>query len=161
MFGRPQTSASIRRIGPDFAAACAKIHAQSFAHPWAPAEFESLLAGRDVIGEAAFATSLFGGRRLTGFVLSRRGADTAEMLTVAVAPALRRSGVATALIARHLATLAAEGVKSLFLEVETDNRAARALYRRFGFEEVGERKAYYRKADGIAASALVLRRDFD
>lgn len=161
MFGRPQTSASIRRIGPDFAAACAKIHAQSFAHPWAPAEFESLLAGRDVIGEAAFATSLFGGRRLTGFVLSRRGADTAEMLTVAVAPALRRSGVATALIARHLATLAAESVKSLFLEVETDNRAARALYRRFGFEEVGERKAYYRKADGIAASALVLRRDFD
>ncbi len=161
MFGRPQTSASIRRIGPDFAAACAKIHAQSFAHPWAPAEFESLLAGRDVIGEAAFATSLFGGRRLTGFVLSRRGADTAEMLTVAVAPALRRNGVATALIARHLATLAAESVKSLFLEVETDNRAARALYRRFGFEEVGERKAYYRKADGIAASALVLRRDFD
>jgi ribosomal-protein-alanine N-acetyltransferase len=161
MLGWSQTSASIRRIGPDFAAACAKIHARSFAHPWAPAEFESLLAGRDVIGEAAFATSLFGRRRLIGFVLSRRGADTAEMLTIAVAPALRRKGVGAALLARHLATLAAEGAKSLFLEVETDNRAARALYRRFGFEEVGERKAYYRKADGIAASALVLRRDFD
>ncbi len=161
MFGWPRTSASIRRIGPAFAAACAKIHAQSFAHAWTLAEFESLLAGCDVVGEAAFATSLFGGRRLTGFVLSRRGADTAEILTIAVTPALRHKGVGAALLGRHLATLAAEGAKSLFLEVETDNRAARALYRRFGFAEVGERKAYYRRADGIAASALVLRRDFD
>ncbi len=161
MLGWLQSPASIRRIGPDFAAACAKIHAQSFAHPWAPTEFESLLAGRDVVGEAAIVTSFFGERRLTGFVLSRRGADTAEMLTIAVTPALRRKGVGAALLARHLATLAAEGANSLFLEVETDNRAALALYRRFGFLEIGERKAYYRKADGIAASALVLRRDFD
>jgi [ribosomal protein S18]-alanine N-acetyltransferase len=161
MFGWLHASAAICRIGPNFATACAKIHAQSFAHPWAPAEFESLLAGRDVIGEGAIATSFLGKRRLTGFVLSRCGADTAEMLTIAVTPALRRKGAGAALLARHLATLAAEGAKSLFLEVETDNRAALALYRRFGFQEVGERKAYYRKADGIAASALVLRRDFD
>jgi [ribosomal protein S18]-alanine N-acetyltransferase len=160
-FGWAQKPASIRRIGPNFGAACANIHALSFAHPWAPAEFESLLAGRDVVGEAAIATSFFGKRRVTGFVLSRRGADMAEMLTIAVAPALRRKGVGAALLTRHLATLAAEGAKSLALEVETDNRAALALYRRFGFHEVGERKAYYRKADGMRAAALVLRRDFD
>ncbi len=162
LFGRLQTPASIRRIGSDYGAACAKIHAQSFAHAWAPAEFESLLAGRDVIGEAAIAASLlFNKRRVSGFILSRRGADMAEMLTIAVAPALRRRGVGAALLMRHLATLAAEGAKSLSLEVETDNRAALALYRRFGFREVGERKAYYRKADGMRGSALVLRRDFD
>jgi [ribosomal protein S18]-alanine N-acetyltransferase len=156
-----QTPPSIRRIGPRHGTACAKIHAQSFAHPWAPAEFESLLAGRDVIGEAAIATSFFGNRRVAGFILSRRGADMAEMLTIAVAPALRRKGVGAALLTRHLATLAAEGAKSLSLEVESNNRAALALYRRFGFHEVGEREAYYRKAEGMRASALVLRRDFD
>jgi [ribosomal protein S18]-alanine N-acetyltransferase len=159
MFAWFQTPASIRRIGPDFGAACAAIHAQSFAHPWAPAEFESLLAGRGVVGEAAVATTFFGKQRVIGFVLSRRAADEAEILTIAVMPKVRRRGMGAALLARHLGTLAAEGTKSLFLEVEIDNRAALALYRRFGFREVGERKAYYRKSDGMAACALVLRRD--
>jgi [ribosomal protein S18]-alanine N-acetyltransferase len=83
------------------------------------------------------------------------------MLTIAVTPASRRKGVGAALLASHLATLAAEGAKSLHLEVEADNQAALALYRRFDFRQVGERKAYYRKADGMRAAALVLRRDFE
>ena len=83
------------------------------------------------------------------------------MLTIAVAPGARGKGIGRALLASHLAALAAEGAKSLFLEVETDNRAALALYQRFDFRQVGERKAYYRKADGITRSALILRRDFD
>jgi ribosomal-protein-alanine N-acetyltransferase len=163
MFGRFEKPPSIRRIGPDFARACAKIHAQSFAYPWGVAEFESLLAGRDVVGQAAIAASFWrrNARALSGFVLSRRAADTAEMLTIAVAPPARGKGIGGALLASHLAALAAEGAKSLFLEVESDNQAALALYRRFDFREVGERKAYYRKVDGIRGSALVLRRDFD
>lgn len=163
MFGWFEKPSSIRRIGPDFGGACAKIHAQSFAHPWSATEFESLLAGRDVVGQAAIAASFWrnNARAVTGFVLSRRAADTAEMLTIAVAPAARSRGIGGALLASHLAALAAEGAKSLFLEVEADNRAALALYRRFDFREVGERKAYYRKADGNRAAALVLRRDFD
>ncbi len=163
MFGWFEKPSSIRRIGPEFGRACAKIHAQSFAHPWGAAEFESLLAGRNVIGQAAIAASFWrkNARALTGFVLSRRAADMAEMLTIAVAPAARGKGIGSALLMNHLSLLAAEGAKSLFLEVEADNRAALALYRSFDFREVGERKAYYRKADGMRASALVLRRDFD
>jgi ribosomal-protein-alanine N-acetyltransferase len=163
MFGWFEKPVSIRRIGPDFGRACANIHAQSFAHPWGAAEFESLLAGRDVVGQAAMAAPFWrkNARALSGFVLSRRAADTAEMLTIAVAPRARGKGIGGALLASHLAALAAEGAKSLFLEVETDNKAALALYQRFDFHEVGERKAYYRKADGMRASALVLRRDFD
>jgi [ribosomal protein S18]-alanine N-acetyltransferase len=161
MFGWFEKLPSIRRIGPDFGSACAKIHAQSFAHPWAVSEFESLLAGRDVVGHAAISTGFWRKRWVVGFVLSRRAADTSEMLTIAVAPGSRRKGLGAALLASHVATLAAEGAKSLFLEVETDNRAALALYWRFEFRQVGERKAYYRKADGMRAGALVLRRDFE
>jgi [ribosomal protein S18]-alanine N-acetyltransferase len=160
MLGWFERPPSIRRVGPDFGGACAKIHAQSFAHPWSVQEFESMLAGRDVIGQAATCTTFLGKRQVAGFVLSRRAADTAEMLTIAVAPAARRKGIGSALLSNHLAILAAEGAKSLFLEVERDNRAALALYKRFDFYEVGERQAYYRKAAGTHAAALVLRRDF-
>ena len=47
----------------------------------------------------------------------------------------------------------ARGGKAVFLEVSIGNLAAQALYRRFGFVEVGRRKRYY--AD--SSDALVLR----
>ncbi|MHB8883918.1 MAG: ribosomal protein S18-alanine N-acetyltransferase [Methylovirgula sp.] len=151
----------IRRIGPQVAAACAKIHTQSFAYPWSAADFETLLAARDVIGEAAMAATRWGkSAELAGFILSRRVLEEAEILTIAVAPEFRRKGIGSALLGVHLATLAAQGIKVLFLEVEAGNQAALALYAQFGFQQVGERQAYYRKADGPPTAALVLRRDF-
>ncbi|TAL83623.1 MAG: GNAT family N-acetyltransferase [Beijerinckiaceae bacterium] len=157
--------AGIRRIGPEFAQACAGIHARSFAHSWSAPEFETLLAGRDVVAEAATAS---GGWKkfwrkspaLAGFVLSRTVAGEAEILTIAVAPSFRRQGIGGALLGAHIATLAAQGIKVLFLEVEAGNHAALALYRSFDFYQVGTRKGYYPKAGAIAAAALVLRRDF-
>ncbi len=124
-------------------------------------DFETLLAGRDVVAEAAMVTGRWGkSPALAGFVLSRCALDEAEILTIAVAPEFRRRGIGSTLLAAHLARLAAQGVKALFLEVEAGNRAALALYAQFDFRQIGERKAYYRRADGTAAAALMLRRDF-
>ncbi|WP_297297215.1 ribosomal protein S18-alanine N-acetyltransferase [uncultured Methylovirgula sp.] len=152
---------SIRRLGPQGGKACASIHAQSFPHPWSTEEFESLLAARDVIAHAAMrpASLRHWAAGPAGFVLSRQAADEAEILTLAVAPGARRRGIGAALLANHLPALAAAGVRCLFLEVEADNKAAIKLYQSFGFRQVGERKAYYRAADGGRATALVLRRD--
>ena len=88
-----------------------------------------------------------------GMLLGRVAADEAEVLTVAVVPALRRQGVATALLrtAKRVATL--RGGQTMFLEVATGNTAALALYASEGFAEVGRRRCYY--ADG--SDALVLR----
>ena len=72
--------------------------------------------------------------------------------------ALRRRGVGAQLFSAHLDRLGAAGVRALFLEVDEGNAAARALYRRVGFEQVGERPSYYQGADGARNKALVLRK---
>jgi ribosomal-protein-alanine N-acetyltransferase len=119
-----------------------------------------MLAVRDVIGDAVMGCPWWAKRpRLAGFVLSRRVLDEAEILTIAVAVEFRRKGLGGALLGAHIARLAAMGVKELFLEVEAGNAAARALYASFGFHQVGERRGYYRKSAGPAATALVLRRN--
>ena len=145
----------IRPLGAQRAQECAAIHAVSFAYPWSAAEIENLLREPNVVADAALDAK---NARLYGFVLSRLAADEAEVLTVAVNPALRKRGVATRLLGAHLARLRDTGMKTLFLEVDEENAAARALYSRFGFETVGRRPAYYRARDGARTAALILRR---
>jgi ribosomal-protein-alanine N-acetyltransferase len=154
-FLRRSAPYTIRAIGASAAQECACLHATSFAHPWSAAEFESLLAAANAIGDGA----LVRGGSLTGFALSRHAAGEAEVLSVAVAKSERGKGIGGALMGAHLARLAATGVSSVFLEVERGNAAALALYQRLGFETVGERKNYYRKQGGAGAPALTLRCD--
>jgi [ribosomal protein S18]-alanine N-acetyltransferase len=158
MFGFPAkpTSPNIRRIGPEASRDCANIHAQCFARRWSPVEFESLLGDRNVIADAAIESR---SRRMAGFVLSRSAADEAEILTIAVAPAFRRKGMAGALLGAHIGRLGGLGVRRLFLEVDGENQAALTLYAGFGFRQVGERKAYYTRPDASGANALILRRE--
>lgn len=144
----------IRQIGAERSAECAAIHASSFAFPWQEADFEQLFLAPETFADGAIEAKE---EKLAGFVLSRFAADEAEILTIAVAPEWRRCGVGTLLLAPHLAGLAALRVNRLFLEVDAENVAARALYAGFGFEQVGERQAYYRTADDRLAAALVMR----
>jgi ribosomal-protein-alanine N-acetyltransferase len=88
-----------------------------------------------------------------GFILARVAADEAEILTLAVLPTSRRTGVASALLERAMHHAAALGAVAMLLEVAEPNVAGRGLYAKFGFIEVGRRRRYY--ADG--ADALVLR----
>jgi len=145
----------IRPIGAERSAECAAIHATSFAYPWQEADFEQLFVASGTIADGAIEAKE---EHLAGFVLSRIAAGEAEILTIAVAPQWRRRGIATSLLAPHLSGLAAARVNRLFLEVDVENTAARALYANFGFEQVGERKAYCRTGAGLVG-ALVMRRD--
>jgi ribosomal-protein-alanine N-acetyltransferase len=92
----------------------------------------------------------------SGFVLARVAADEAEILTLAVVPEARRTGLGGALLAEAMAASVLRGARAMFLEVSEANQAARALYGAAGFAEVGRRRRYY--ADG--SDALVLRRGF-
>lgn len=69
--------------------------------------------------------------------------DQAHVTNIVVAPAARRSGIGTHLLA-HLAARAIEhGCVSWTLEVRASNHAAQELYRAFGFAPAGIRKRYY------------------
>jgi [ribosomal protein S18]-alanine N-acetyltransferase len=124
-----------------------------FARAWSPQECDALLTDAAVLADAAWL-----GGTLVGAVLSRRAADEAEILTIVTARDLRGTGIGRQLLAAHLAHLAAMGTRQLFLEVDAQNNPACALYRHFGFSQVGERPGYYPKADGSRVTALVMRR---
>lgn len=69
--------------------------------------------------------------------------DEAHVVTMAVAPGARRAGYGRLLLHGLVMMARAEGMLSATLEVRVSNEAARALYRRYGFYDVGERKKYY------------------
>jgi len=91
-----------------------------------------------------------------GFILCRVVADEAEILMLAVRPDARRSGLGRRLTEAAADVCMTRGAERLFLEVAEDNMAARMLYVRAGFVEVGRRRAYYARPDGPAADALIL-----
>lgn len=88
-----------------------------------------------------------------GMLLGRVTVDEAEILTLAVAPEARRQGIAHALLEAARKETRLRGSRTIFLEVAVGNRAARELYCRFGFTEVGRRHRYYPDL----SDALVLR----
>jgi ribosomal-protein-alanine N-acetyltransferase len=141
-------------VGPAAASSLATLHAASFLRGWTETEFERLLVDRHVLAHEAVI-----GQKPVGFILSRRAAGDAEILSVAVARSERRRGVAGALLDVHLRNLAGLGTATVFLEVEDDNPPARRLYAGRGFHQVGERQGYYARPDGRASTALILRRD--
>ena len=83
--------------------------------------------------------------------------DEGYITNVAVFPEYRRLGVAAKIIEVYMNFAAANDLAFLTLEVRPSNEAAIALYRRFGFEEVGRRKNYY---DLPKEDALILTRYF-
>ena len=149
-----RAEASFAEASVSDAAHLAALHADSFRRGWSEAEFEQLLIEPRVIAERATV-----GRALAGFIISRRAADEAEILSVAVARGWRNRGVAGQLLALHLRKLAELGVARVFLEVDDSNTAACRLYRGAGFYQVGRREGYYGHDAAHPAAALVLRHD--
>lgn len=77
---------------------------------------------------------------LLGFAVARTVAPGEwELLNLAVAADCRRQGVAENLLRHLLHSHPGEW----FLEVRQSNFSAQALYRKAGFEAVGERREYY------------------
>lgn len=137
----------------------ADLHAACFAEAWDSDALAALLA---MPGAFALLADLRGKRgdrpQAAGFILVRAIAGEAEILALGVLPAARRRGIARQLLAAGSAEAASRGTARIFLEVASDNLAARALYLAAGFAQIARRAAYYRRPDG-ATSALVLARD--
>lgn len=79
--------------------------------------------------------------------------EEAHIMTVVTDPTHRRSGIGSHLLANLVPELVDAGCRALTLEVRASNKAAQALYRRFGMVPVGVRRGYY-EPDGEDAIVM-------
>lgn len=133
----------------------ADIHRQCFDDPWTEESFRALLSDATVLG------TISGGNAIECCLLVRAAAGEAEVLTLATIPQARRKGLASLLLEATIREMAANGVRSFFLEVAENNRPALALYAKSGFRTAGKRPNYYVSKKRAAVHALILRRDLN
>ena len=108
-----------------------------YEHPWARGNFaDSLRAGYQ-----CWTYRL--GTRLIGYFVLLVAAGEAHLLNLSVAVANQRRGHGGALLAESIRIARALGARNVYLEVRPSNRAAQALYGRFGFHHVALRRGYY------------------
>jgi ribosomal-protein-alanine N-acetyltransferase len=69
--------------------------------------------------------------------------DEAHISTIAARPDWRRRGVGELLLVTMIDSAMEMGAGVVTLEVRVSNTGAQALYRKYGFEQVGLRKHYY------------------
>jgi ribosomal-protein-alanine N-acetyltransferase len=151
---KPQaTKISFSTVGPAAAKLLAELHGESFETRWSETDFNEMLA---VPGTSAILVS--SQNNPIGFVLFRKAADEAEILTICTRPVFRQKGHGKLLMQHFESVLKKDGVKSLFIEVAVLNHAALALYASSGFKKAGTRKNYYARGDGIREDALIMRK---
>ena len=93
--------------------------------------------------------------QLAGYFVLMLAVDDAHLLTIAVAENHQRQGLGARLLRRAMSVGRAGGATTLLLEVRPSNTTALAMYRHFGFAQVGVRRGYY-PAEGGREDALVL-----
>ena len=123
-----------------------------FPHPWSRANFsDSIQAGYD-------AWLLRDGQDgLAGYFLLMYALDEAHLLDVAVAADRQGTGLGRYLLDTLCARAREMGAESVLLEVRPSNERALAVYKRFGFAEIGRRKGYYPAHEGKREDAIVMR----
>ncbi len=95
----------------------------------------------DASGDLFLAAERAGSIR--GYLIARARGRRAELVSVAVDPAARGAGAASAMLESALRRLRARGVKRLFLTVKTTNLEARAFYAKYSFRCVRRAPRYY------------------
>lgn len=146
---------TLQQLGPLDLAVAAALHASSFDGAWSEAAMGEILAMPGSFGALALV-----GDQPVGLVIVLAAGTEAEILTLAVLPKFRRRSIADRLLAWAADRMGRAGCQRLLLEVAEDNVAARALYAKLGFAQVGRRPSYYRRAEGtVAAMVLALALD--
>ena len=131
---------TFRTAGLEDVAKVASIEAQSFANPWRPDTFRSLISQ----GRAYIPVAEVEGEGVVGYAVFWWVQDQGELANLAVVEGYQGRRLGSTLLGLVLDRASEEGVKELYLEVRRSNHRAMALYRSRGFTEVGVRRDYYR-----------------
>jgi ribosomal-protein-alanine N-acetyltransferase len=95
------------------------------------------------------------GGELVGYRVLMLAVDEAHLLNICVAEKYQGKGHGARLLRDAMRAGRQGGASSLLLEVRPSNEKALALYRHFGFEQIGLRRGYYPAQPG-REDALVL-----
>jgi len=123
----------------------ADLHGQSFSRGWSTAELIALHEKRGM----TFVVARKVGKpneSICGFNIVRKTEFEAEVISIAVRADMRSREIGLALMRDAINRLHADRIPSLFLEVDENNESALRLYKRLGFDVVGQRPSYYRES---------------
>jgi [ribosomal protein S18]-alanine N-acetyltransferase len=142
-----------RRLGLRDLSAIEEIERAAYPTPWS----RSMFAG-ELAKPASICLGAFDGETgaLLGYLIISRYVDAWHVMNLAVAPAQRRRGIASALLERLFQLTAAQGERGYTLEVRVSNEGAIKLYERAGFRSRGIRRGYY---TDNREDALIMWRD--
>ncbi len=143
------------------------VEAQAYEFPWSRGNFvDSLASGYPAgllhDGRCTALSSSLGSPlgslsgSLLGYYVAMVGVDEWHLLNITVAPAHQGNGHGRFLLDHVMSLCRAQGAAMLWLEVRLSNARARAIYRRYGFSEIGVRRGYYPAAQG-REDAVVMR----
>ena len=121
-------------------AAIETIERRSYPTPWSRSMFAGEISKPSSICLGAFDAET---HELLGYLIISRYVDAWHVMNVAVEPAHRRHGIATALLDRLFELTAEDSRRGYTLEVRVSNSEAIALYERLGFQARGIRRGYY------------------
>ena len=135
----------------DLEAVCA-AERRIYPFPWTRGNFvDSLNAGHR--GWLGFEDGV-----MMGYAVVMEVIDEVHLLNISVLPERQRDGVGTELMEHLFADARQRAMKSMFLEVRPSNASGLALYRRFGFAAVGERRDYYPAENGRENAIVMMRK---
>jgi [ribosomal protein S18]-alanine N-acetyltransferase len=116
-----------------------RIEQRVYATPWSRSMFAGELAKPSSLSLGAFGPQ----EALVGYLIVSRYVDAWHIMNIAVEPEQRRSGIASLLLDSLFQLTADDAQRGYTLEVRVSNRAAIALYERYGFTASGVRRGYY------------------
>ena len=115
----------------------------SFSLPWPERSFRFEVTSNNAA--RCWVTEVDG--RIVGMIVGWLFVDEIHIANVATHPDFRRQGIAQKMLTHALRYTADEGAITSFLEVRESNLVAQAMYRKFGYENTGRRKRYYKDND--------------
>ena len=135
-----------------------QIEEECFAHPWS---LDSIRVELDKEGSFFFVAEDNGSP--VGYIGFNIVLDEGYIANVAVRHKYRRQGIAKKLIQTVIDTAINNDLAFVTLEVRPSNRNAVSLYKKYGFEEVGRRKNFYRDPteDGLIMTKFLRNNDED
>lgn len=114
------------------------IEVEAMSTPWTYSSYKEAIDS-----DHAFIVVATEENTIAAFAVFYLTVPEAELPDIVVERGHRGQGLGRLLMDYSLSQLKSKGVDTLFLEVRESNVAARSLYTRVGFEEIGKRKYFY------------------